>query len=359
MRLVPALVVVAVWALVTSGCTKPKPTPSPQAAKPAKVEWKVASAFSSTLPILGSAGTHLAQQIKELSGGRIDLQVFEPGKLVPPLGIFDAVSKGTVDAGLSQPNAWFDKMPAVAFFGSPPFGADTVEYLAWLYEGRGLELWRQIYGAHNVVPVPCGYLPPEASGWFLKPIKSPDDFKGLKIHIYGMGGLVLQKLGAQVLLLSAEDIYPALQKGVLDAAQVSVPSIDEKMGLAKVAKNYYFPGWHQQASVLDLLVNKGRWDALSAADRDLIDVVCRDTVMFNMTHGEVEQAQALSDLKKQGVQVHYWSPQMLQVFDNAYHVVEKEMRIKDADFKRVDDAYRQFRERYSEWNQLSRLPRGF
>ncbi|HKI99426.1 MAG TPA: TRAP transporter substrate-binding protein [bacterium] len=359
MRPHPVLLAIAVTALLLPGCKK-SGTESAAGDKPGgKVEWRVASSFSSTLPVLGAAGTRVAQRLEALSGGRIKLQVFEPGKLVAPSDVFDAVGKGTVDAGLSMPNAWFDRMPAVAFFGSPPFGADSVEYLAWLYQGQGLELWRELYGNHNVVPVPCGYVPPEGSGWFRKPITSADDFKGLKIHMFGLGGLVLQKLGAQVLVLSAEDIYPALERGVLDAAQVSIPSIDEKLGLAKVAKHYYFPGWQQQASVLTLLVNKDRWNALAATDRELIDVVCRDTLVFNMTHGEVQQSQAIQDLKKQGVQVHYWSPQQLQLFRNAYDSVVKEMRIKDADFKRVDDAYQKFRDSYAEWGQLSRLPSGF
>ena len=326
---------------------------------PGTVSWKVASSFAKTVPLLGQTGTRIAAQLKDLSGGRIQMEVFEPGQLVAPLEVFDAVSKGTVDAGLSLPISWFDRMPAVAFFSSPPFGPDAAEYLAWIYDGGGLELWRELYGQRNVVPTPCGYLPPEGSGWFRSAVSGNEPFKGLKIHIYGLGGLVLQKLGAQVLLLSAEDIYPALDRGVLDAAQVSVPSIDEQLGLAKVAKHYYFPGWQQQASAVELLVNKTKWDALSPGDRTLIDVVCRDALVFGIGRGEGQQPQAIADLKKQGVQVHYWSDAQLQAFRSAYDAVLKEMRIKDADFKRVEAAYERFREGYSEWRRLSRLPRGF
>ena len=357
----PALLVLTVllWAVLPAGCEKTDTASAPAGQPAGSVEWKVASSFSGTLPILGTAGPRLSERLAALSGGRLQLKVFEPGQLVAPLEVFDAVGKGTVDAGLSLPASWFDRMPAVAFFGSPPFGADSVEYLAWLYAGKGLELWRELYGQHGVVPVPCGYMPPEASGWFRAVPQGGEPFKGVKMHLFGLGGLVLQKLGAQVLLLSAEDIYPALERGVLDAAQVSVPSIDEKLGLAKVAKHYYFPGWHQPASVIELLVNKVRWEALAEADRTLIEVVCRDALVLTLTQGEAQQGQALADLKKQGVQVHYWSGQQLQVFRNAYDAVVKEMRIKDDAFKRVNDAYLKFREGYAEWGQLSRLPRGF
>src|SRR3989304_1782784 len=152
------------------------------------------------------------------------------------------------------------------------------------------------------------------------------------------GGLVLQKLGAQVLLLSAEDLYPALERGVIDAAQVSVPSIDEKLGLAKVAKHYYFPGWPEQASVVELLINKARWQALAEVDRTLIEVVCRDTLVFAMARGEAQQGQAVAGPKKPGAQVHFWSDPQLQMFRTAYDAVLKEMRIKDDTFKRVNDA---------------------
>jgi TRAP-type mannitol/chloroaromatic compound transport system substrate-binding protein len=344
--------------LLLAGCKKTEEAPA--AGTPGgAVAWKVASAFSNTLPAIGAGAKRVVERLDALSGGRVKLQLFEPGQLAAPLEVFDAVGKGTVDAGLATPGSWFERMPAVAYFASPPFGADTVEYLAWLYEGRGLELWRELYGAHGVVPVPCGYLPPEAGGWFHDALKGNDPFKGIKIHQFGLGGLVLQKLGAQVLQLAAEDLQPALERGVLDAAHVSVPSIDEKMGLAKVAKHYYFPGWQQQASVVELDINKARWDALAEADRTLIEVVCRDALVFDMTRGEAQQGLALADLRKQGVQVHVWSDQQLQVIRNAYDAVVKEMRIKDDAFKRANDAYLKFRDSYADWGQLSRLPRGF
>ena len=360
MRVPAVLLACAVSAVLVSGCDKPTREPSAGSDTPGgAVEWKVAGTFPSSLPSLGGTGARMAGGLLALSGGRIKLQVFEPGELVAPLEVFEAVSKGTVDAGLSSPASWSERMPAVAFFGAPPFGADAVETLAWLYEGRGLELWREVYAAHNVVPVPCGYVPPEAFGWFRAPVAGNEPFKGLKMHLAGLGGQVLQKLGAQVLVLSAEDVYPALERGVLDAAQVSVPSVDSKLGLARVAKHYYFPGWQQPTTILELIVHKPRWDALGESDRTLIETVCRDTLVFGLARGEAQQGLALSDLKKQGVQVHYWSDEQLQRFRNAYDGVVKEMRIKDETFKRVQDAYQNFRQTYSEWRQLSRLPRGF
>ncbi|NIR98685.1 MAG: C4-dicarboxylate ABC transporter, partial [Gammaproteobacteria bacterium] len=277
------VVVLVALSVVLAGCEDEEQAPSAPAAESGsaagatdRAEWQVASVFSSTLPVLGETGRSVAERIALLSGGRIKLQLFDPGKLVPPLEVLAAVGAGTVDAGWSVPGSWFDRMPAVAFFSSPPFGADVAEYLAWLYEGQGLSLWRELYAEQGVVPVPCGYVPPEAAGWSREPLDNVGALKGRKLHQFGLGGLVvLQKLGATVHLLAAEDIYPALERAVLDGAQISVPSIDAKLGFPKVAKHYYFPGWHQQASVQELLVNQARWDALGDAERALVETVCR------------------------------------------------------------------------------------
>lgn len=342
-----------------TGCDR---TPDADAAAgddaPPGVEWKVAGTFPRDLPGLGELGAQVAERLALVSGGRLRLQVFAPGKLVPPLEVFDAVGQGTVDAGLSTPGSWFDRMPAVAFFASPPFGADTAEFIAWLYEGGGLAQWRDLYGAHGVVPVPCGYLPPVGGGWFRKPPGGETPFKGLRIHAYGLGGRVLARLGAQVQVLAARDVPAALERGALDAAQLSVLSVDAQMGLPKVARHLYLPGWQQQGGALELLVNEERWEALSDAQRAQVEVVCRDALVAGIAAGEARQSQALAELKRQGVQVHAWSAEQLKAIAAAYDQVLAELRKQDDDFADVYDAYREFHARYADWGRHSRLPDG-
>ncbi len=321
-----------------------------------QIRWKLAAAYPSTLPVLGEGATYYVERVRTITQGRLDIKLFEPNKLVPPLEMFDAVSKGSIDAAWSAPGYWTGKIPAAALFAAVPFGPDVTEYLTWIYQGGGLKLWREIYGRSNVVPIPCGLLPPEASGWFRKPIVSPQDFKGMKIRFYGLGGSVLEKLGASVQLLPVAETYPALESGLLDAAELSMPSIDDKLGFAKIAKYYYFPGWHQQASFLELLIAKPRWKELSTADKSLLESVCRDTIVEHVVLGESQQGSALRKLESQGVTINRWNNEILTAFRGAWQKVVKEQSAKDKDFRRVYKSYQTFRNDYARWADLSRLP---
>jgi len=320
-----------------------------------KIRWKMASTFPGTLPILGTSGVYLSKRIEEVSGSRIKIKFFDPNKLVPPLQVFESVSTGAVNTGWSAPGYWIGKIPASPLFSAVPFGPDTSEYLAWIYQGGGVELWRELYGRHNVVPVPCAVLPPEASGWFREPITRIEQFKGMKIRFYGIGGKVLQKLGASVQLLAGGDIFLALERGVLDATEFSMPAIDEKLGFYQVAKHYYFPVWHQQSSILELIVNQRKWDSLDKGEQALIDSVCRDVIVRTMTEGETLQGSALKRMKSKGVQIHTWPPKILKSLKKTTGEVLKEESAKDADFARVLKSLQDFRAQYAEWKDISRL----
>jgi len=339
--------------LILSGCEKKDGTSSGSGKS---VNWKMASTFAGTLPILGTGGVYFSEKLTEITDGRVNVKFFDPGKLVPALEVFDSTSKGAIDAAWSAAGYWTGKIPAAAFFGAIPFGPDTTEYLSWVYHGGGWDLWKELYGRSNIVPIPCGIIPPEASGWFRQPITSPDQFKGMKIRFYGIGGEAMKKLGASVQLLAAGDIFPALERGVIDATEFSMPSIDQKLGFFQIAKHYYFPGWHQQSSLLELLVNTERWNELSKGDKALMETVCRDTIVRNVTLGEHQQGEALANFKSKGVKIHYWSDEFLNTFKKAFDEVVVEKSAQDPDFKRVYDSYTSYREQYKDWAKLSRLP---
>lgn len=320
-----------------------------------KTRWKMASAYPAALPVLGTGGTYLSSRIKEVSNGTLRIKFFDPNKLVPALEIFDAVSTGGVDAGWSSAGMWIGKIPAAPLFSSIPFGPDIPEYLAWIYQGDGLKLWREIYAPHHIVPIPCAVLPPEASGWFRQPITNIDQFKGMKIRFFGLGGKVLQKLGASVQLLAGGDIYPALDRGVLDATEYSMPTLDEKLGFYQIAKHYYFPGWHQQASIIELIVNQRRWDALSQPQRSLLESVCHDVIIRTLTEGEASQGDAIERMQKKGVQIHRWSDQILAVLRQTTEQVLATEAQNNADFAKVLQSLTSFRKKYSKWKHLSRV----
>ena len=227
-----------------------------------KILLKTPIAFGSHLPALGSPIIFISEQLERVSGGDIRMRFYEPGKLVPPFEILDAVSDGKINSGYSTSGYWYGKMKAAALFAAVPFGPEAPEYMAWLYYGNGIKLWQETYdkAGYNVKVMPCAIISPETSGWFKEKITSPDQFRGLNIRFFGLGGEVMKQMGANPSLLPGGEIFGALEKGQIDASEFSMPAIDERLGFYKIVKNNYFPGWHQQATVFELMINKDVWN---------------------------------------------------------------------------------------------------
>ena len=318
-----------------------------------RVKLRAQAGFNLNMPVLGENIAYVRDIIA--AGGRDDLRlrVYDSGKLVPTLQIFDAVTSGKIDAGFAWPGYWMGKIPATTVFAAVPFGPEASEYLAWIHAGGGLELWREIYARHNAVPVPCGVLPPEASGWFAHPIESEADLRGLKIRYAGLAGKVLQRLGASITMLASADIFPSLERGVIDATEFSMPAVDRSLGFYKIAKHYYFPGWHQPSSVMELVVNKQKWDSLSPEQRSYIEMACNAGTLWGLTRGIAAQAEAMEFFKTQGVVVHRWSPEMLARFRQVSEQVMTEAAEADPDFKRAWESLQAFRQRNAEWIGLA------
>ncbi len=319
----------------------------------AKVKLKMQSAWNPGLPALGETAKYFADTVAQASGGQVVFKFYGAKKLVPALQIFDAVSAGTIDAGFSWPGYWMGKIPALTLFAAVPFGPEAPEFLAWVYHGGGLEMWRELYAKQGVVPVPCGILAPEASGWFAKPIDSTEDLKGLKIRYAGLGGEVMKKLGASVTLLAAGDIFPNLERGVIDATEFSMPAIDKVLGFYKIIKHYYFPGWHQPSSILELVINKKKWDAMSEQERSYVEMACGNSVLWGLTKGIAAQPEAVQFFKDNGVKIHTWSPEMIASFRKVAAEVMEEQSAKDPDFKRAWESLQAFRSKGAEWRGMA------
>ncbi|HEX9647863.1 MAG TPA: TRAP transporter substrate-binding protein [Alphaproteobacteria bacterium] len=351
--------VVGVFVLAPTSVERGEPAPGEQAglttAAAAPVHWKMPSSFAGEMVQLGTLGRRFETRLMEASGGTMDVKFYEPGALVPALEIFDAVSTGAVDAGWSSPGYWAGKIPALQFFAAVPFGPDPGEYLAWLYYGGGKELFEEIYAPHNIHPLHCGMISPEGSGWFRNEITSLDDLKGLKMRFFGLGAKVMEKLGVSTQLLAGGDIFPALELGTIDATEFSMPAIDLNLGFYQVAKHYYFPGWHQPASLIELIINMDRWNALSDAQRAMVEVTCGDSIREGIAEGEAIQFKALEELQSKGVILHRWSPEIMDALRTAWAEVVAEESAKDADFKRVWESLDGFRQGYALWRSYGRL----
>ena len=319
------------------------------------IRWKMASSFAGNLVQLGDQGHLIEERVRTLSGGNMELKFFEPGALVPPLEIFDAVSTGSVDAGWTAAGYWAGKVPALQFFTAVPFGPNAGEMVAWMYYGGGLDLMQEIYARHNIYSQPCNLISPEGSGWFTKEINSVEDLKGLKMRFFGLGAKVMEKVGVSTQLLAGGDIFPALELGTIDATEFSMPAIDLDLGFYQVAKHYYFPGWHQPLSMGELMINLDNWNSLNNMQQELINAVCKESLLRGLAQGEAIQFPALQELVSKGVTLHRWSPEILQTLEAAWNEVVTEEASNDEDFARVWTSLQEFRKGYKIWGDLGYL----
>jgi len=342
------MIAVAAGAMVIGGV-------SANANADGKVRWKMQSAYPGALVQLGVSGKFFRNELNKVSDGKFNIKFFEPKALVPTFEIFEAVGKGSIDAGWASSGFWAGKIPAASFFAAVPFGPSAGEYMAWIEYGGGQKLWDEMYKPYNVKGIPCGLVAPEAGGWFRKEINTVEDMKGLKMRIFGLGAQVLEKMGASTQLLAPGDIFPALERGTLDATEFSQPAIDLKLGFSQVAKYYYFPGWHQQTTFLELLVNLEKWNALSKIEQSQVNMMCRANLQASLAEGEAIQFDAINTLKSQGVQVKSWSKEILGKFEAGWKEVVAEESAKDKDFKRAWDSLQAFRANYRIWKDLAYL----
>jgi TRAP-type mannitol/chloroaromatic compound transport system substrate-binding protein len=327
-----------------------------QAQSPQKVRINMANAFPNSLTLIGEAPVRLAKKLERLSAGTIDLRVNEPGALVPALQAIQATGQGSIDAAWSNAGFFAGTDSAFNMFAAVPFGPGIPEYMAWIYNGGGLQLSREMFGKHGVYNIPCAIIPPEASGWFRREIKSVSDLKGLKMRFFGLGAKAMSKLGVATQLLAPGDIFQALQLGTIDATEFSLPVMDQKLGFHQVAKFYYFPGWHQQATFLEFYINANKWKALPDQQKAMIEAACGDLMREVIAEGEAIQWKAMAEMRdKNGVQIKKWGPEFLAAFEKAWNEVVKEESAANPNFKRVYDSYARFRADYSIWRDQGYL----
>jgi TRAP-type mannitol/chloroaromatic compound transport system substrate-binding protein len=315
-----------------------------------RVRWKMPSAFASSLTHLGPSGVRFSKDVERLSGGKFEMKFFEPGAIVPALECFDAVSKGSVESCWTTPGYHTGKYPALAFFTTVPFGPNIGEFLAWKWFGDGNKLRDEIYAKHDLIAFDCFCIGPETSGWFRKEIKSLEEMKGLKMRFFGLGAKVMQKLGVSTQLLAGADIFPALERGVIDATEFSMPTIDIKLGFHQIAKFNYFPGWHQQVSCSEILMNRTAYNALPEQYKAIIQVAAQAQVIYTYAETEAMQFAMMAEMRdKHGVQIKRWPDDILKAYEKAWLDVIKEESAADPLFKKVSDNFLEYRKNYSVW----------
>ena len=320
---------------------------------------EMTSSFGKNLPILGTAGVDFVEKINSISEG-VEFEHFDPGELVPTLEALDAVSNGSVDASYATSGYWQGKITAASLFAAVPFGPEAGEFLAWMLYDDGHALFQRMYdeAGYNVHVLPCGITAPETSGWFKNEINSISDLEGLNMRFFGLGAEVMQRLGVSTSLLAAGDIFPALERGAIDATEFSMPLIDARLGFHNIAKYNYFPGWHQPATLFELLVNKDVWDGLDERSQKQIEVACLANITTNYAEGEAKNYAAMIDnAENNGVNIKVWDAEILATFEATWNEVAAELAAEDAYFAEVWADLQEFRAGYKTWGDTIYLPR--
>ena len=343
--------------LATLGLSACKEEPAEQqaAATPAaeSYQWKMVTAWPKNFPGLGTAAERLAERVKVMSNGRLTIKVYAAGELVPPLEVFDAVSRGTAELGHGAAYYWKGKVPAAQFFTAVPFGLSTNEMNAWLSKGGGQALWEEAYAPFGVKPLAVGNTGMQMGGWYNKEINSLDDLKGLKIRMPGLGGEVLSRLGATTVNLPGGEVFTALQTNAIDATDWVSPYNDLAFGLHKAAKFYYYPGWQEPQAVLELLINQKALDSLPADLQAILTEATRAASQDMLDDYVYHNAMALDELKQQGTQLKRFPDDVLAAMQRESAVVLGELAAQSELNGRIWASMQAFQAQVSQMHQLS------
>jgi TRAP-type mannitol/chloroaromatic compound transport system substrate-binding protein len=323
------------------------------------LRWRVPAAFGTNLPALGDNILYVSEQVDAASGGSLRLAVYEPGELVPAFGITEAVREAKVEAGYTWLGYDQGKLPWSSLFGAVPFGMEPWEYTAWWYHGGGRELAEELYADLGLHVLLCGIIGPESAGWFRDRIETLEDLRGLKIRFAGLGGMVIQRIGASVTMLPGGEIFQALEKGAIDATEFSMPAIDQRLGFDRIVSFNYFPGWHQPFTAFHLVVGSSALQELSSRQQAVLETACTAGVTRNLAHGEALQGGVLREFRAKGVHVEVLPDDVLARLHEVSEEILDEQAASDAGFRRVLESQRAFSADYQDWKEVGFLPRDF
>lgn len=331
-----------------------KPQPSGKPTSNERFEWRMVTTWPPHFPVLGEGADLLAKQIEVMSAGRLRIQVYGGNELIPPLEVVDAVSQGSAQMGHGAAYYWSGKAAAASFFASFPFGMNAQQMNAWLIGGGGLTLWEEYYDRLNLVPFPCGNTGVQMGGWFNKEINTPSDLQGLKMRIPGLGGKVITKAGGSAILVAGAEIYTSLERGVIDAAEWIGPLHDYKLGLHKVAKYYYYPGWHEPGSTMELIVNKAAFASLPNDLQEMVRSAAYRANMWMLAELEAQNNFFLNKLiTEENVQLRQFPASVLQTLRKYSQEVVEEIVEADSGSRRIYDSIRAFKKNILSWNKVS------
>jgi len=317
------------------------------------VRWRLAASWPKSLDTIYGSVEDLCKRVAQLTDKKFEIQPFAGGEIVPALQVLDAVQNSTVECGHTLTAFYIGKNPAYAFDSGVAFGLNNRQQNAWLYYGGGLELLRELFRKNGMVQLPCGNVGVQMAGFYRKEINSTDDLKGLKFRIGGLGGTILAKLGVVPQQIAPGDIYSALERGTIDAAEWIGPYDDEKLGLHKVAKFYYYPGWWEGSAMITLVVNDKHYDALPQLYKDALEAACTEQNLLMMAKYDAKNPEALRRLVGGGVQLKQFPRSVLDACYKATFETYDELAAKNEDFKKIYTSWRKFLDDSNTWFRVA------
>ncbi len=326
---------------------------APAVARAAAQKWRMVTSWPKRLPGPGMSAERVAERIRALSGGRLDISVSAAGEVVPAFEVLDAVGSGVAEIGHTASFYWQGKEPAAAFFTTVPFGLTPNEHVAWVEAGGGQALWDELYAPFGVKPFMGGNTGVCMGGWFRREIKSRDDLRGLKVRSLGLGGEVYRRLGATPQTTSPAEILTSLQSGVLDGAEFVGPGSDIALGLYRVAPLYYGPGFNKPNGTGECIVSLKAYEALDADLKAIVAHACAAEASFALSEMERLNAEALSALTSRfGVQLKVFPTDVVTAARKEAEGVIADLAQKGERARKVRDSYVAFRDRNSEWSRI-------
>lgn len=314
-----------------------------------RIQWRLVSSFPRGLDTIYGSSEVLAERIDAMTGGNFRIRVYPAGEIVPGLQVMDAVQQGTVQMGQTASYYFTGKNPALAFDTCYPFGLTARQQDAWLAEGGGRELVDELFSDFSIKTLPAGNTGAQMGGWFNRPVDTVQDLRGLKMRIPGLGGRVMDRLGVTVQVLAGGDIFPALERGAIDATEWVGPYDDEKLGFHKVARLYYYPGWWEPGPSLSFYVHRKAWDGLPAEYREMLSTAASDASRAMMTRYDARNPPALDRLLNAGVELRAFSRPVLEAAKRESETLLEEGAAGDAGFRKVLTGWREFREASFRW----------
>ena len=320
-----------------------------------EVKWRLASSFPKSLDTIFGGADTISKRVAASTNNKFQIQTFGAGEIVPAFGVVDAVQNGTIQCAHTAPYYFFGKDPTFAFSCAIPFGMNARQQNAWMYHGGGMALMREYFKDYNIVNFPAGNTGAQMGGWFRKEIKTVADLQGLKFRIGGTGGLPLQKLGVIPQQIPGGDIYPALEKGTIDAAEWVGPYDDEKLGLYKVAKHYYYPAFWEGGTEVCVMINAAAWDKLPKIYQEAVESAAAEAHVKMQAQYDAKNPIALKSLIANGVKLHPFPRDLLRAASKASFELYEAEAAKNAAFKKLYEPWKKFREQQYEWFAIAEL----